>query len=136
MVSPTKDTKLRGNDPTGHGYYGAKRGTKKHKGLDIIVNEGDDILSPINGHFRRIGRVYEHTDEFYLVELVNDTYSVKLMYVCPNDIKTNTPVIEGQIIGSAQDIAAYWGGKMLNHVHMEVRKHGLLTDPEPLIIKP
>ena len=133
MKSPTENLKLRGNDPTGHGYYGAKRGTRKHKGLDVVALPKEKIYSPITGFFKRIGQVYSHTKKYNLIEIVNDVYSIKLMYVEPYDFKANEFIAEGQEIGICQDISSYWGGNMTNHIHFEVRKHGLLTDPEPLL---
>jgi hypothetical protein len=41
-------------------------------------------------------------------------------------------IIEADCVGILQDIAGYWGGGMKNHLHIEVYKNGLLTDPEPL----
>ena len=72
------------------------------------------------------------TKKFKLIELVNDTYRVKLMYVDPLSFSTNVFIQEGQKIGVAQDISSYWGGGMTNHLHVEVYKNGRLTDPEPL----
>jgi len=89
MKSPTENLKLRGNDPTGHGYYGAKRGTRKHKGLDVVALPKEKIYSPITGFFKRIGQVYSHTKKYNLIEIVNDVYSIKLMYVEPYDFKAN-----------------------------------------------
>lgn len=132
----TKDMYLRGNDPTGHGYYGAKRGTRKHKGLDIVTVPGEDIISPISGHFRKLGQVYSNPAKFKYIEIVNDVYRIRLMYVTfGNNVrfKTNDRIAKGQVLGKAQAIASHWGGGMANHVHVEVYKNGLLTDPEPIL---
>lgn len=135
MVSPVKEIKLRGEDPTGHGYYGAKRGTKKHKGLDIVTNPKEVILAPIHGFVTKIGYPYSFALQFRYVEITNDVYRVRLMYVSPKpSLKKGQRVFAGDVIGNAQDIASYWDENMLNHIHFEVYKHGLLTDPEPLLI--
>jgi len=134
MISPTLNTVLRGNDPTGHGYYGAKRGTRKHKGLDILTKPGEKLSVPFSGVITKIGQVYKETTKFKYVEITNDVYRTRLMYSKPiSSISINKRVFKGEIYGIAQDIAGYWGGGMKNHVHMELWKHGLLTDPEPLI---
>lgn len=134
MISPTLNTVLRGDDPTGHGYYGAKRGTRKHKGLDIITEPGEKLTVPFSGTITKIGQVYKETPKFKYVEITSDVYRVRLMYSKPINLKVNQKVFRGNVYGEAQDIAGYWGGGMKNHVHMQLWKHGLLTDPEPLII--
>ena len=122
----------RGNDPTGHGYYGAKRGTRKHKGFDAISKPDELIKSPIHGTITKLGYPYANALQFRYIEVTNDVYRVRLMYVEPLNILVGKRVFEGQEIGKAQNIAAYWNPKMINHVHIEVYKNGLLTDPEPL----
>lgn len=136
MNSPLVDTIPRGNDPTGHGYYGAKRGTRKHQGFDLLAEPGVIVISPIDGFITKIGQVYRATTKFKYIEISNDIYRVRLMYGKPiKDLKINKRVQDGVHIGHVQDIAQYHGGNMKNHLHVQVWKHGLLTDPEPLIIK-
>lgn len=134
MVNPLKNIILRGNDPTGHGYYGAKRGKKKHKGLDLVTVVGEDVFAGINGVITKIGYPYNFALQFRYIEITNDIYRTWSMYCLPNDnIKVGLRVFECDKIGAAQDIAGYWSSKMLNHLHYQVWKHGLLTDPEPLL---
>ncbi len=134
MKPPLKELKPRDYDARGAGWYGASRGTRKHKGLDLLAAPGDKVFTPINGFITRIGRTYSHTAEFKYIEISNDIYRIRLMYGKPgfDDVKLNKRVVAGEEIGIVQDIAGYWGGGMLNHLHVEVYKHGLLTDPEPL----
>jgi hypothetical protein len=129
--------KLRGADPTGNGWYGADRsGGRKHKGIDIVAQPGERIFSPITGKITRSGLVYTFTRKFKLLVISNDIYEVKLMYMEPHPFNPGDLVYECAEIGINQDVANYWGKGMVNHIHMEVRKYGLLTDPEPLLIKP
>jgi len=128
----------RGNDPTGHGYYGASRGTRKHEGFDVISTPNENVYSPINGKVR-IGNVYKTTkvgkEQMKLIEITGNTYKVKLMYVSSN-LKNGDVVTPNMLIGKAQDISLYHdeGSKgMINHIHEGVWKNGLLTDPEPLL---
>ena len=135
MQSPIKKMVLRGNDPTGHGHYGAKRGRKKHKGLDLAAVQGEDVVSPIHGVVTKLGYPYSFALQFRYVEISNDVYRVRLMYVAPlKKIKVGIRLFEGDLIGQVQHIAGYWNQKMTNHVHIEVYKYGLLTDPEPLLV--
>lgn len=133
MISPLEVIVLRGDDPTGHGYYGARRGAKKHRGLDLVAAPGDPTISPIHGVVSKLGYPYANALQFRYVEITGDIYRVRLMYVEPS-VKVGDRVFEGDQIGTVQDIASYWNPSMKNHVHYEVYKHGLLTDPEPLIL--
>jgi len=56
------------------------------------------------------------------------------MYIEPVGLKVGDRVFAGQHIGETQDISGYWNPRMLNHIHIEVYKNGLLTDPEPIIL--
>lgn len=136
IASPVKNLILRGSEPTGNGWYGAKRGSRKHKGLDIKASAGESIYSPISGKIVRVGQVYTFTKRFKLIVIANDTYEVKIMYIDPVEFEKGMYVDYGTYIGKNQNISSYWGGKMINHIHFEVRKHGLLTDPEPLLLRP
>ncbi len=129
-----KKIELRGNDPTGHGYYGAKRGNRKHKGLDLVAKPLTPVYSPISGVITKIGYPYSGNLHFRYIEITNDTYRVRIMYCQPKNISLRRRIFEGDKIGEVQDIAGHWDSRMKNHIHFEVYKHGLLTDPEPLII--
>jgi len=133
MINPIAKIILRGDDPTGHGYYGAKRGNRKHFGVDILATPGDKIVIPFSGVITKLGQVYKATTLFRYVEVTSDVYRARLMYVLPEKLKINQRVFEGHLMGYAQDVASYWDGGMLNHIHYQLWKHGLLTDPEPLL---
>ena len=133
LCSPTSIIRLRGNDPTGHGYYGAKRGSRKHKGTDYIAEPGENILACTYGKVR-IGQVYSWSKEMKLVEITHSGVKVQQMYINPC-VNNGDTVIKGEVIGCSQDISSFHGGNMINHCHISVWKNGLLTDPEP-IIKP
>lgn len=134
MKSPTLHKKLRNQDPTGNGWYGAKRssGKRKHKGVDYCAEPGEAIFACISGKVR-VGYPYVASTKMKLVEIKNKTYKVKQMYVEPT-VRNGDYVKAGDIIGYSQDVANYHHlPKMKNHVHISVWKNGLLTDPEPLI---
>ena len=130
MRSPLKNIILRGQDTTGNGWYGAKRGKRKHKGVDYLGSYNDNVYACISG-IVRIGQVYKDKSKFKLIEIKADVYRVKQMYVTPT-VRNGQYVSEGEIIGKLQGIGDYYGG-MPNHCHVSVWKNGLLTDPEPII---
>lgn len=130
----------RGSESTGNGWYGASRGSRKHKGCDYIANKGDCVSSVIDGTISKIGYAYAHALQFRYVEVINDVYRWRLMYIEPlSDLYVGQRVVSGQNVGEMLDIAEYWNrgktanqSKMKNHLHTQVWKHGLLTDPEPI----
>lgn len=133
MKAPCKPIILRGKDTTGNGWYGAKRGYRKHKGVDFVGVPGDNIYACESGRVR-VGNVYSGSTKMKLVEIKNKIYKVQQMYVQPI-VNTGDYVEVGQIIGTLQDVAKYHdSNKMKPHCHVSVWKYGLLTDPEPLII--
>jgi len=126
--------KIRKCDQKGCGHFGAKRGKRKHQGIDIITVPKEAIYSPISGSVRKL-IVYPNQNEMIGVEISNEQYKVKLFYVA-SKLKTNDFIQKGEYLGEAQDIAKYWNaqGKMINHVHIEVREKGKLIDPTNLLI--
>ncbi len=125
---------LRGDDPSGHGYYGAKRGTRKHKGIDIIAKPGATLYAPIDGVVTKHGQVYATTitDKFKYIEITGPVYKSRILY-CGPQIAIGMRIFRCDEVGVVQDVAGFWGGTMQNHAHLEIYKHGLITDPEPLL---
>lgn len=141
LTPPLEEIILRGNDPSGHGNFGAKRGLKKHAGVDLAAVPGVSVFSPIDGIVTKFRQVYSHTTEFKIVEITNDIYRAWLMYCAPDIIEKNDRVYRGDRLGVVQDISSYWwnksskkGTKMINHLHVQIWKYGKVTDPEPLLI--
>ena len=66
MITPTKSGILRGKDPTGNGWYGAKRGLRKHKGVDYLCRPLESIYACISGKVR-VGNVYVGISKFKLI---------------------------------------------------------------------
>lgn len=133
LHSPTKCTILRDSDKTGNGWYGAKRGNRKHEGTDYVVTPGEVIFACDSGKIR-IGNVYSYSTEMKLVEITNKMFKIKQMYILPF-VMDGEEVKKGQPIGYAQDVAKFHhSAEMKPHVHISVWKNGLLTDPEPIII--
>ena len=133
MRAPTEVIVLRGEDPTGNGWFGASRsGGRKHQGTDYCAKPGEKIFACESGKVR-IGYPYRTSKKMKLVEITNDKYQIKQMYVAPI-VNNGQMVTEGEIIGYAQDVANYHNSpKMKNHVHIEIRKNGVLINPETVI---
>lgn len=125
------------NDVKGDGYFGASRGRRIHNGLDIIITPGSAVYTPIEGIVFRKAFPYgtqgkNKTWEGLLIVGINDYagYEVKIFYVRP--FLLGDHVLPGEIIGVAQDISRRYSPRMIDHVHVEVRRNGILLDPAKL----
>ncbi len=133
----TADNIRRGCDQNwGCGSFGASRsgGSRKHNGLDIKTAVGQQILSPISGKVTRFPFPYGDDLSYTGIEIINDTYKVKIFYMKPS-VLVNSEVTKGQVIGNAQNVTAKYSSTMTNHIHLEVYnvKTGALLNPETLI---
>lgn len=133
MTAPFDTLIERGRDPKGHGDYGMPRGAKRHRGWDIVGKPGDIVKSPISGIITKYGYMYGFAPQFRYVEISGTTYVFRLGYseLMP-DLEVGHHILESDCVSVLQDIAGYWKGDMKNHLHIECKKNGLLTDPEPL----
>lgn len=125
------------NDARGDGYFGASRGRRIHNGLDILVSPGSAVYCPIEGIMLRMAYPYgttrgNHQWEGCVIVGVGDYrgYEVKIFYMRPFVI--GDYLFPGEIIGIAQDISRKYSPSMLDHLHVEVRRNGVLIDPATL----
>lgn len=125
-------------DLGGDGHYGAKRGKKKHRGLDFLCEPGQKVLSPLDSKFARIALPYEDDLQWSGVLLVCGAVAVKIFYLLPDVSLQGTWVQQGQVIGIAQDIREKYRPKdpgkpfhMRPHIHLELSIDGKRVNPEP-----
>jgi len=124
------------NDAAGQGHFGARRGNRTHQGLDLLATPGEPVLAPVAGTFIRSGYPYASDRRYRLAVIHGNGQEWKLMYVEPlATLKPGDRVKAGQVIGTAQDVAAKYGPPMLNHVHVELRTivGADLQDPAPVL---
>lgn len=131
-----RKTKLKGmgydkirSDKQGSGKFNAKRGNRKHEGVDFKFNTGASIFTPKKLEFVRIKYPYAgNTDiqgALYLDEKGNE---VTYFYIKPVMFYKKGGIIEkGTILGTAQNISGYYKNReknpldgMQNHVHVQV----------------
>ena len=117
------------NDSKGSGLYRAKRGHRLHAGLDFLCVPGQDVVAPISGIVTRKVTVYRGESEWVGLEIVGKKGKIKLFYVTPCSGIIGTHIIEGTVVGIAQDISLKYGEEMHPHVHLEIKEF----DPELLI---
>src|SRR5262245_40323099 len=104
------------------------RGTREHKGLDVLATAGESVMSPIDGEILREARPYKNSPlEGLEIRGVGPYagFEVKLFYV--KGLRSG-PCLAGEVIGNADDLSVRYPG-MPNHVHMEVRYRGQLMSP-------
>jgi murein DD-endopeptidase MepM/ murein hydrolase activator NlpD len=121
---------IRGFDKWGSGEYGAKRGNRIHKGVDVSAYAGSVVLSDINGTIKRIGYPYDPTGpkgDFRLLEIIAGETLLKYFYVRPL-LPVGCEVEKGDAIGVVQDLTEIYPG-ITNHYHFEVLKDGENVDP-------
>lgn len=146
MFAPLKKIIDRGNDPTGFGYFGAKRGFRNgkpryHQGHDIVSVPGEDVFSMIEGTITKIGYMYANALQFRYIEVTNKIFRIRLCYVAQMYLfKVGMVVCAGDRIGYAQNIAKYHNRNkkkgqplMINHVHVQMYKNDKLIDPKPYL---
>lgn len=135
MISPT-GLGIR-SDGAGDGRFGAPRGDHEHKGLDFLAQPGQPVVMPIAvGRGRRLAYPYHYEGDYCGIEVEGYARGVggvimKMFYMIP--FQVDVEILEGSLIGWAQDISKKYGEPMRPHIHLEIRKNGVLIDPETLL---
>lgn len=113
---------IRGTDPWGSGGFNASRMSRRHRGVDLVAKPGETVVSPVSGVIERFGQCYPDSKRYRLVVIKCEWAKCRLLYVAPKVI-VGQPVVAGEEIGVAQDIAARYSKRqrtMTNHVHFEI----------------
>jgi len=132
FAKPTASGIIRGCDASGCGTFGASRGSRTHQGEDYVAEWNESIFSPISGKVTRFPFPYGDDLRYTGIKIKNDDYTVKIFYMKAS-VPAGTNVIAGQIIGTAQNIAAKYSSPMTNHIHVEIRNSaGTLVKPSSL----
>lgn len=124
----------RGCDPKGCGHFGARRGTRTHKGYDFLAQPGEVVRSPIYGQLVRYAYPYAGDSTYKGVYIegvgVHEGLVVKMFYLQPK-LAPGSALRPGQALGVAQDISRRWGAEMQPHIHLELYVNRQLVDPAP-----
>lgn len=122
--------KLR-TDRMGSGQYGARRsGGRIHRGVDIIVKEGEPVYAPEAGSVVRRANPYKD-DKVMTGFIFRGVSGTEYIVFYAEPIIMKAKVLEGMQIAVAQDVAKKWGGGMLAHIHIEMLVNGAHIDPTP-----
>lgn len=120
-------------DAKGNGNYSASRGSREHKGIDLVVKPGEKVYAPFSGTLIRLENAYVAGGlVFQGVKIFTDDnkLEVDVLYIIPA-VATNETVRKGQLIGYAQDVSAAYGSEMIPHIHVEHkdRASNIFIDP-------
>lgn len=122
------------NDSQGQGHYGASRGSRRHRGVDLIVTKGQQIFAPFDGTITRKLQVYGSDPKYKGLEIQSEgdnTQKVKIFYCIVNPDLISKKVTKGQVIATAQAINEKYSPKMKNHIHVELWESGINKDITP-----
>lgn len=155
MVNPVPGGHMRGDDgpPYGAGHFKARRvgpdgKVYEHKGTDVAAEAGETVVSPISGVVEHVGDPYDakkHPNKANIYQsvtiLTEDGHRIKIFYVeLDPSIGKDTPVSAGQRIGAVQDLSKIYppkgGGRMTNHIHVEIWKNGRPKNPTGAVFGP
>jgi len=122
-------------DNWGQGYYGAPRGSRKHKGIDFACLPDSEVLAERAGMVTKIGFPYDDDDDhdgkpdFTYVEIGDvENNKARYFYVKPS-VSPGDIVRSGQVIGVIQSLENKYPG-ITPHLHFEVKDgDGKFFDP-------
>ena len=115
------------SDSAGDGHWQANRGDRRHKGIDLLCDPGQDILSPIKGFVMRVAYPYGDDSSWKGIVIQGDWCRIKMYYLDPF-VRIGRQVTQGEPIGKAQNISLRYGDKMRPHVHLEFEE--IIPNPE------
>jgi murein DD-endopeptidase MepM/ murein hydrolase activator NlpD len=105
------------NDSAGLGHHNAPRGSRKHDGVDLLCDEGQDVISPISGEVIRMSNPYLGDNTYKGLIIGNEQIKITMFYLEPT-VKEGDRVAAGDVVGIAQDISKKHGGKA--HIHLRI----------------
>ncbi|XP_019206887.1 leukocyte cell-derived chemotaxin-2-like [Oreochromis niloticus] len=110
----------RTKDNWGQGHYGASRGGRLHKGVDINCSDGSAVLAPFDVTIKGSLIVYNDPNKKAIDEGINlsgEGLCFKLFYVKP--IKTSGTVNKGEKIGTMLPMQSVYPG-ITSHIHVQM----------------
>lgn len=126
--------KIRGCDEQGCGHFGASRGHRKHKGIDLEADNGSIIKAFSSGKVTKIGFPYRQDDpkrkHFRYVQVTNsEGHDFRYFYISPV-VELHEFVEKGEPLGMLQDLTRVYPD-ITPHFHFEVKVNNYLVDPHP-----
>ncbi|XP_075297738.1 leukocyte cell-derived chemotaxin-2-like [Opisthocomus hoazin] len=124
ICSGNPTNKIRGCDRYGCGHFGAGRGSRKHKGVDVVCQDGSVVYAPFTGKIDKQARPYGNGNAIDNgLQLSGSGFCIKMFYIKP--VKYSGPVKRGEKIGVLLPMQRVYRG-ITSHVHIQ---NCDLTDP-------
>ncbi|XP_069500858.1 leukocyte cell-derived chemotaxin-2-like [Ambystoma mexicanum] len=119
--------RVRGCDFHGCGHFNARRGTRLHKGVDIVCRDGSTVYAPFTGNLQGISRPYSKTNAINDgVKLSGSGFCVKMFYIKPD--RYYGEIQKGERLGTMLQMQSVYGG-ITSHLHVQSCDHSI--DPTP-----
>ncbi|XP_054245327.1 leukocyte cell-derived chemotaxin-2-like [Indicator indicator] len=128
ICSSESANKVRGCDSQGCGGYNYPRGGKKHRGVDVVCEDGTVVLAPFTGRLLRQAKPYGNGNAIDDgVQLAGSGFCIKMFYIKP--VKYSGSIKKGEKIGILLPLQKVYRG-IISHVHIQ---NCDLTDPTPYL---
>lgn len=126
MLLGSTELKIR-SDSMGDGAFGARRGSRTHRGVDYRSHEGQAILSPVAGRVSKLGYCYgsgiggaSSVDPLRYIEITAAGLRHRFFYV-RGYVAIGDVIRKNQVICFADDVCRrYPDTDMQSHVHYEI----------------
>lgn len=120
-------------DGQGCGHFGASRGSRSHKGVDMACVPGTEVGSPVRGRVTKIGWPYKGEPDIRYVQVAAGGYQFRIFYIDPS-VAVGDWVDLGETIGTSQRLESMDRGGT-QHVHFEIKNGaGEYIDPTPVVV--
>ena len=130
---------IRGPDRWGSGEYGASRdrGRRRHRGVDLVCEAGDVILSPVSGTVTKIGYPYDPNGpkgHKRYVQVTDDDGLHHRFFYTDALADVGLQIETGQPLAKAQGLQDIYPG-ITDHIHYEIKRpDGSFIDPTPMVM--
>ena len=106
-------------DADGDGHFGAARGARLHKGIDLEYAPDEPVTAEISGYVNRIVLPYADDLDYTGIEVKGRVLIWHGLYITPLKKMIGSFVKKGTIVGYAQDIRKRYPQckDMKNHTH-------------------
>ena len=126
---------IRKNDAHGSGEFGAPRGEKTHRGVDLACYEGSTVLSLTDGLVTKLGYPYDPSDRLKghlrYVQVTYDETNYRYFYILPT-VKVGDTVKVDDPLGKTQGLTKIYKG-ITDHFHLEITRDGIYLNPEGFV---
>lgn len=120
------------SDSAGDGRFGARRGSRTHRGVDYVCKPGELVYSPVSGVVSKLGFPYGDDLRWRYVEIRDDDKNRHRLFYCRPAVVKHQIVSKGEVVAEADDVTERYPNQgMTPHIHYElIDSMGEYIDPE------